>query len=164
MTQTFPQLMRWFLVAMAVAATSTAGEGYCEPTLPTIDFHRDVRPLLADKCFRCHGPDEKARQGQLRLDQRESAIAMREGTAAIVPGRPDQSELMKRIEASDGDRSATPSGLRVAGVPGCTTSPESSSQLPRGRTRIVRGVTAVVTRVIGYDLTKASRCFSSSAI
>jgi hypothetical protein len=103
MTQTFPQLMRWFLVAMAVAATSTAGEGYCEPTLPTIDFHRDVRPLLADKCFRCHGPDEKARQGQLRLDQRESAIAMREGTAAIVPGRPDQSELMKRIEASDGD-------------------------------------------------------------
>ena len=92
-------LPTFWLISLGFAMTALGDD----PPAKALDFHRDVRPVLADKCFRCHGPDEKARRGQLRLDQRESAIAMREGTAAIVPGRPDQSELMKRIEASDGD-------------------------------------------------------------
>ena len=66
----------------------------------TIDYNWDVRPILSDYCFRCHGPDERARRAGLRLDQRESAVAQRPGPQprfAIVPGRPDDSELIRRV-------------------------------------------------------------------
>ena len=66
----------------------------------TIDYNWDVRPILSDYCFRCHGPDERARRAALRLDQRESAMAHRPGQQprfAIVPGRPDDSELIRRV-------------------------------------------------------------------
>ena len=67
----------------------------------TIDYNWDVRPILSDNCFRCHGPDERARRVGLRLDQVESALARRPGGPqarfAIVPGRPDDSEVIKRI-------------------------------------------------------------------
>jgi hypothetical protein len=64
-----------------------------------IDFQRDVRPILADNCFKCHGRDEGARKGKLRLDIREHALkGGRSGDPAIVPGKPPESELVQRIE------------------------------------------------------------------
>jgi hypothetical protein len=60
-----------------------------------------VRPILADRCFTCHGPDAKKRQAELRLDQRESALAEHPDGVAIVPGQPDESELWKRITHAD---------------------------------------------------------------
>lgn len=63
-----------------------------------IDFGRDVRPLLSNKCFACHGPDEEHREADLRLDQAESATAF-----AIVPGDPDASELIARLTTEDSD-------------------------------------------------------------
>jgi hypothetical protein len=68
-----------------------------------LDFPRDVLPILSDHCFRCHGPDEASREAELRLDMREQAIAAHDGQAAIVPGQPDASELIRRIRATDDD-------------------------------------------------------------
>jgi hypothetical protein len=66
-------------------------------------FTRDVRPILARHCFKCHGIDDKARKAGLRLDVREAALRpSRSGTPAIVPGKPDESELIRRIFAADG--------------------------------------------------------------
>ena len=66
-----------------------------------IQFNRDIRPILSDKCFACHGPDEKTREADLRLDDRESALSDLGGTRAIVAGNADESELIQRITATD---------------------------------------------------------------
>jgi hypothetical protein len=66
-----------------------------------LDFNRDVRPILSENCFQCHGFDEKARQADLRLDVAESALADRGGGPAVVPGKLDESELWRRITSTD---------------------------------------------------------------
>ncbi|MBL8208395.1 MAG: DUF1549 domain-containing protein [Blastocatellia bacterium] len=60
-----------------------------------IDFNRDIRPILSDKCFACHGPDATAKKIKLRLDSEAAALS------AIVPGKPEQSKLIKRITHKD---------------------------------------------------------------
>ncbi|MEO6786161.1 MAG: DUF1549 domain-containing protein, partial [Chthoniobacteraceae bacterium] len=73
------------------------------------DFSRDVRPILSQHCFKCHGPDDKARKGGLRLDLRESAVKeTKSGGIALVPGKPDQSELVARIFSTDEDELMPP--------------------------------------------------------
>jgi hypothetical protein len=68
----------------------------------SVDFDRDVRPILSDKCFKCHGPDEAARQAGLRLDVRDAALAAAEsGEIAIVPKSPETSQLVTRILSTD---------------------------------------------------------------
>ncbi|NOS68494.1 MAG: DUF1553 domain-containing protein [Verrucomicrobia bacterium] len=69
-----------------------------------ISYNRDVRPVLSDKCFFCHGPDQNKRKGKFRLDVREDAVAKK----AIVPGRPEESELIRRIRAKAEDEVMPP--------------------------------------------------------
>ena len=69
----------------------------------TIDFNHDVRPILAARCFNCHGPDTESRKAGLRLDDPHDAKAMRDGHAAIVAGDPDASEVWRRLLSEDPD-------------------------------------------------------------
>ncbi|HRQ91104.1 MAG TPA: DUF1549 domain-containing protein, partial [Bacteroidia bacterium] len=76
------------------------------PLLPAvaeerIDFNRDIRPLISNHCVACHGPDEGERKADLRLDTPEGATADLGGHAALVPGKPDESELLLRILSED---------------------------------------------------------------
>jgi hypothetical protein len=80
-------------------------EGGNDNAMPkTVSYNFDIRPILSDKCFACHGPDANKRQAHLRLDIADSAYApLKEtkGAFALVPGKPEQSELYKRISSND---------------------------------------------------------------
>jgi hypothetical protein len=75
----------------------------------TLSFSRDVRPILADKCFKCHGPDPKQRKGKLRLDNpRDAFAAAGSGSPVLVPGKLDESELYRRITSDDPEERMPP--------------------------------------------------------
>jgi hypothetical protein len=93
---------RWLpfaLVMVGVSFGSTRSVSAEDPR--AVAFNRDIRPILSDKCFACHGFDQKTREADLRLDTREGATESREGGAAIVPGDPETSLLLRRIHSED---------------------------------------------------------------
>ena len=73
-----------------------------------LDFNLDVRPLLSDRCFKCHGFDKNTREADLRLDVPEGAFAKRDGGQALVPGKPEESLVWQRITATDPDEVMPP--------------------------------------------------------
>ena len=73
-----------------------------------LQFDRDIRPILSDKCYACHGPDPATRQANLRLDTKEGAFSEPSGYPIIVPGEPENSELVQRITHEDLDRRMPP--------------------------------------------------------
>ena len=82
-----------------------------EPTRAQVDFARQVRPILAENCFECHGPDPRGRKGKLRVDNREGLLADRGGYAVVVPNRPEESELIRRITVGFARRAHAPARL-----------------------------------------------------
>lgn len=79
------------------------------PAAAPIDFNRDVRPILSDHCYACHGPDEGKRKAGLRLDQKESALGeLKSGSRAIVPGDLHHSSLVERVTSTDPDEVMPP--------------------------------------------------------
>ncbi|MEN9361656.1 MAG: hypothetical protein RL095_3191 [Verrucomicrobiota bacterium] len=84
-----------------------------------VDYSREVQPLLAAKCYHCHGPDASHRKADLRLDERTALLKFvgEEGQRALVPGKPEESELMRRIETHDEDeRMPRNAGNRLSGA------------------------------------------------
>lgn len=78
-----------------------------------VDFTRDILPILADKCYACHGPDDAVREADLRFDLRDHAVAkLLSGSKAIVPGDLKTSEMIQRIFSSDPDEKMPPSNSR----------------------------------------------------
>src|SRR6185295_4276607 len=76
---------------------------------PKIDFNRDIRPILSDHCYACHGPDEGKRKAGLRLDRREEAFkALKSGERALVPGDLEKSALVRRVTSLDPDEVMPP--------------------------------------------------------
>jgi Protein of unknown function (DUF1553)/Protein of unknown function (DUF1549)/Planctomycete cytochrome C/F5/8 type C domain len=81
---------------------------------PKVDFAREIRPLLAKKCFACHGPDEEHREGGLRLDIQEGATKqLVTGAVAVVAGKIAESELTRRISSSDDNERMPPQGTGI---------------------------------------------------
>ena len=98
-----PSFLPSFLICVSLAAV---------PCAAAVDFHADVRPILSDRCYTCHGPDEATRMSPLRLDTEEGAFApLAGGGFAIVRGKPEESELVRRVEASDAARRMPPSAM-----------------------------------------------------
>ncbi|HQR33074.1 MAG TPA: PSD1 and planctomycete cytochrome C domain-containing protein, partial [Blastocatellia bacterium] len=96
--------LAWFDPRLTVAAAQD------------VQFNRDIRPLLSDKCFFCHGPDEKNRKAGLRLDTFEGATKDRGGYRAISPGKPEESELLKRITSHEVGVMMPPASAKKAAV------------------------------------------------
>ena len=97
----WPALLALVAATTGVGAQSPAAGG-------RVDFDRDIRPILSNHCFQCHGPDSEQRKASLRLDQREGAFADRDGGAVIVAGDASSSLLIERILHADADEVMPP--------------------------------------------------------
>ncbi|MGI8604626.1 MAG: DUF1549 domain-containing protein, partial [Verrucomicrobiales bacterium] len=93
---------------LAAALASAFASGAENPVSVKIQFNRDVRPILSDLCFKCHGFDGKAREAGRRLDTRDGALEDQDGIKAIVPGKLAESEVHHRIHSTDSDEAMPP--------------------------------------------------------
>ncbi len=103
-------MSRWFVFAWVVwagsqfVAPSALAAAAKPPATKPIEFNRDIRQILSDNCFACHGPDDNKRKAKLRFDLKEDAFKpAKSGELAIVPGHPEKSELIHRLTAKDED-------------------------------------------------------------
>ncbi len=112
MTRPLSRVVLWTAVVMVLGNSSSL----LASTGEEIDFDQQIRPILSDRCFPCHGPDGAARKGRLRLDQRQDALAQRTDGAAIVAGKPHSSLLIERVRLDDPEDQMPPpsSGLEIS--------------------------------------------------
>ncbi len=104
----FGQTICCFVSVLSLLSQLPAGE-------KDVRFQQDILPLLTGRCFHCHGPDSETREAELRLDDPASALAeLDSGVTAIVPGQPDQSGLIERIDSSDPDLRMPPESTGLA--------------------------------------------------
>ena len=90
-----------------------AGLGSSPLVAQRVDFNRDIKPILSDTCYKCHGPDAGQRKAELRLDVREGTLGSDRDPAIIVPGSPGKSELWSRISSDDMDFRMPPESADV---------------------------------------------------
>ena len=107
----FMQMAVWVsgvMLATSFSAVADDVPATFTTEIKDIQFNRDIRPILSDKCFQCHGQDRNKREGDLRLDVEEDAKLDRKGEFVVNPGKPHLSELVERIFASDADDAMPP--------------------------------------------------------
>src|SRR5438552_5888074 len=107
MTGQMPKKLLWLgLCTLTAVSTVVATK---PAAAPPIDFNREIRPILSENCFKCHGPDDKERKAKLRFDRKEDAFKpATSGDYAIVPGEPAKSKMVERITSKDPDEMMPP--------------------------------------------------------
>src|SRR5205823_5090232 len=95
------------LVALTLVFVAPAGAALAAPA-EKVDFNRDIRPILSETCFLCHGPDKNQRKADLRLDQKDGLFATKDDGRLVVPGKPAESQLFVRITSTDADQHMPP--------------------------------------------------------
>src|SRR5277367_4013778 len=100
-----PRLTAWLIVgtAMVAADSDLASAGPAD-----VDFNRDIRPILTETCYQCHGPDKNKRKADLRLDTRDGLLGATGKTGVVSPGKPGDSELWRRIDSHSDDERMPP--------------------------------------------------------
>ena len=93
--------MKFSLGLLALAGLLATGTAFSADPAPQVRFNRDIRPILADSCFHCHGADPGSRKGKLRLDREEGFFKDRTDGPTVVKGKPEASPLYKRITSAD---------------------------------------------------------------
>lgn len=96
---------KWLLPRFLILFKATA---YVVASAEPLQFNRDIRPILSENCFACHGQDPKHRDGKLRLDLLEEATRDNKGSFAVKPGRPDESEMIARLLSKDPEEMMPP--------------------------------------------------------
>ncbi|MBL9135331.1 MAG: DUF1549 domain-containing protein, partial [Verrucomicrobiales bacterium] len=94
---------RWRVGELLVAAWLGAVACRTHAAEKAIDFTRDIRPILSENCFTCHGPDDQKRKGKYRVDTKEGAFKSAKGEPLIVPGQPEASDFLERLTTQDED-------------------------------------------------------------
>src|SRR5436190_21506717 len=100
----FSHLALCIVVIAAATARTSRGDS-------TVDYSRDVLPILSTKCYKCHVPDEGDRQKELRLDTKQGVFRTEEGVTVVGPGKPAKSEMIPRSTARDPGEGMGPSGV-----------------------------------------------------
>lgn len=96
---------QWMLIFASLLSVAPSQGN--EPS-KKVSFNRDIRPILSDRCYACHGFDEKKREAMLRLDTFDGATAVRDGGVAIEPGKPDLSLVIERVLSNDPEQKMPP--------------------------------------------------------
>ena len=108
-------MMRTVVITVGLLCSFVGQAQAAEPR--SVDFNRDVRPILSETCFRCHGPDSAAREAELRLDNADDAFADRGDFFAIVPGEPEKSEAYRRLVSDDESLKMPPPDSKLSLTP-----------------------------------------------
>ena len=114
---TIPLTVVLVCCCLAVLGLSSVSMGESEPTQATVNYNLDVRPILADNCFACHGPDAKTREANLRFDTKAGAFSEPSGYPVIVPGKPEESELHLRVASNVDNYRMPPAGFNKTLTP-----------------------------------------------
>ncbi len=104
------------LLGLAAAGALSNAPRLAVAAAQEAQFNRDIRPLLSNRCFHCHGPDEKNRKAGLRLDTFEGATKDRGGYRAIAPGKPEESELLRRVTSHDASEMMPPPSAKKPAI------------------------------------------------
>ena len=115
-----------FLPAVIIIGAIWMSPQFTVTAAQDVQFNRDIRPILSGSCFQCHGPDEKNRKADLRLDTFEGATKDRGGYRAITPGKPDDSELIRRVTSHEAGEMMPPPAAKKAAI-----TPEEAALLRR---------------------------------